>query len=129
MNNRNKSVAAKDLYWSKSQESIFTKSSSQLCVRRSRAINQIEQGRESGTASAAEGLTLGVSIVQGSDNNVYVKDLVKNGPGARAGLQIGDQVGRRVRYGLLRAIAKYLMSFNLIADTVGEWCVATEPAV
>lgn len=37
--------------------------------------------------------TLGISIVQGSDNNVYVKDLVPNGPGARAGVRIGDQVG------------------------------------
>lgn len=38
------------------------------------------------------GLTLGISIVQGSDNKVYVKDLVKNGPGARHGIRIGDQV-------------------------------------
>lgn len=38
------------------------------------------------------GMTLGISIVQGSDNNVYVKDLVKNGPGDRYGILIGDQV-------------------------------------
>lgn len=38
------------------------------------------------------GLTLGISIVQGSDNKVYVKDLVKTGPGARNGIRIGDQV-------------------------------------
>lgn len=37
-------------------------------------------------------LTLGISIVQGSDNKVYVKDLVENGPGARHGIRIGDQV-------------------------------------
>lgn len=37
-------------------------------------------------------LTLGISIIQGLDNNVYVKDLVKNGPGERNGVQIGDQV-------------------------------------
>lgn len=37
-------------------------------------------------------LTLGISIIQGSDNNVYVKDLVKNGPGEKSGVQIGDQV-------------------------------------
>ncbi|KAJ6638105.1 Tyrosine-protein phosphatase non-receptor type 13 [Pseudolycoriella hygida] len=36
--------------------------------------------------------TLGISIVQGSDKNVYVKDLVKNGPGERGGVQIGDQI-------------------------------------
>lgn len=38
------------------------------------------------------GMTLGISIVQGSDSNVYVKDLVKNGPGDRYGILIGDQV-------------------------------------
>lgn len=42
--------------------------------------------------SIANKLTLGISIVQGSDNNVYVKDLVKNGPGETNGIQIGDQV-------------------------------------
>lgn len=36
--------------------------------------------------------TLGISIVQGNDNNVYVKDLVPNGPGARSGIRLGDQV-------------------------------------
>lgn len=41
---------------------------------------------------ADNGMTLGISIVQGSDNNVYVKDLVKNGPGDRHGVLIGDQV-------------------------------------
>lgn len=41
---------------------------------------------------ADNGMTLGISIVQGSDNNVYVKDLVKNGPGDRHGILIGDQV-------------------------------------
>lgn len=92
MNNRNRSATAKDLYWSKSQESIFTKSSSQLCVRRSKAAFQRDHARENGHSSSADGLTLGISIVQGSDNNVYVKDLVKNGPGAQAGIQVGDQV-------------------------------------
>lgn len=38
------------------------------------------------------GMTLGISVVQGSDNNVYVKDLMKNGPGERHGILIGDQV-------------------------------------
>lgn len=45
-----------------------------------------------------EGLTLGISIVQGSDNKVYVKDLVKNGPGARHGIQIGDQVSMNLPF-------------------------------
>ncbi|XP_058829712.1 uncharacterized protein LOC131689005 [Topomyia yanbarensis] len=36
--------------------------------------------------------TLGISIVQGNDNTVYVKDLVPSGPGARAGVRIGDQI-------------------------------------
>uniref|UniRef100_A0A182FIW8 Uncharacterized protein n=1 Tax=Anopheles albimanus TaxID=7167 RepID=A0A182FIW8_ANOAL len=36
--------------------------------------------------------TLGISIVQGNDNNVYVKDLVPNGPGARSGIRLGDQI-------------------------------------
>lgn len=40
----------------------------------------------------ANRFTLGISIIQGSDNNVYVKDLVKRGPGERSGIQIGDQV-------------------------------------
>lgn len=38
------------------------------------------------------GATLGISIVQGSDNKVYVKDLVKNGPGERHGIKVGDLV-------------------------------------
>ena len=39
------------------------------------------------------GYTMGISIVQGqSDNYVYVKELVKNGPGDRAGVCIGDQI-------------------------------------
>ncbi|GAB0090488.1 FERM domain [Sergentomyia squamirostris] len=38
------------------------------------------------------GYTLGISIVQGSDNNVYVKNLVPDGPGARNGIKIGDQI-------------------------------------
>lgn len=39
-----------------------------------------------------QGYSLGISIVQGTDSNVYVKDLVKNGPGEKHGVQIGDQV-------------------------------------
>lgn len=44
------------------------------------------------TANSMMGMTLGISVVQGSDNNVYVKDLMKNGPGERNGVLIGDQV-------------------------------------
>ncbi|XP_063704229.1 LOW QUALITY PROTEIN: uncharacterized protein LOC134833731 [Culicoides brevitarsis] len=36
--------------------------------------------------------TLGISIVQGSDRNVYVKDIVENGPSDVAGVKIGDQI-------------------------------------
>jgi tyrosine-protein phosphatase non-receptor type 13 len=39
-----------------------------------------------------DGYTLGISIVQGTDNNVYVKDMVPNGPGDKSGIMIGDQV-------------------------------------
>lgn len=39
------------------------------------------------------GYTMGISIVQGqSDNYVYVKELVKNGPGQRMGISVGDQI-------------------------------------
>lgn len=39
------------------------------------------------------GYTMGISIVQGqSDNYVYVKELVRNGPGDRGGICVGDQV-------------------------------------
>lgn len=39
------------------------------------------------------GYTMGISIVQGqSDNYVYVKELVKNGPGDRCGVIVGDQI-------------------------------------
>lgn len=39
------------------------------------------------------GYTMGISIIQGqSDNYVYVKELVKNGPGDRSGICVGDQI-------------------------------------
>jgi C-terminal processing protease CtpA/Prc len=39
------------------------------------------------------GYTMGISIVQGQfDNYVYVKELVKNGPGHRMGICVGDQI-------------------------------------
>lgn len=120
MNGRrtNPATISKDTFWSKSQESIFGKSSaSKLCVRRGGTINQFDNDKKNGMAGgggghlsngqsassgADDGLTLGISIVQGSDNNVYVKDLVRNGPGARAGIQIGDQVSLEAYFILLR---------------------------
>ncbi|KAG5673931.1 hypothetical protein PVAND_003932 [Polypedilum vanderplanki] len=39
------------------------------------------------------GYSMGISIVQGqSDNYVYVKEIIKNGPGDKAGIRIGDQI-------------------------------------
>lgn len=39
------------------------------------------------------GYSMGISIIQGqSDNYVYVKEIIKNGPGDRAGIRVGDQV-------------------------------------
>lgn len=46
----------------------------------------------SSSTNSNQGYSLGISIVQGTDNNVYVKDLVHNGPGKRSGVTIGDQV-------------------------------------
>lgn len=48
------------------------------------------------------GSALGISVVQGSDNNVYVKDLMKNGPGERHGVLIGDQVSFEINNWHLR---------------------------
>lgn len=55
--------------------------------------------KDKGAPSQLEELTaepqkysLGVSIVQGSDNNVYVKELVPKGAGDRHGIKVGDQV-------------------------------------
>lgn len=109
MNARKKTTDdGKELNWSRSQESIFAKGPPQLCVRRGEIINQFDDDGTknkcldgngdpcNGDSSTEGGLTLGISIVQGSDNNVYVKDLVKNGPGARSGIQIGDQVSGKL---------------------------------
>lgn len=83
-----------NLFLSRSQESIFTKTD-KLTVKCSSAINQnnsLEHKDSSKEKCMENGYTLGISIVQGSDQHVYVKDLVKNGPGERNGIQIGDQV-------------------------------------
>lgn len=65
---------------------------------------------------AADGLTLGISIVQGSDNNVYVKDLVKNGPGERHGIQIGDQVGAISMHICLHSKKHGGLTLNVVVD-------------
>ncbi|XP_052859797.1 uncharacterized protein LOC128267042 [Anopheles cruzii] len=36
--------------------------------------------------------TLGISVIQGGNNNVYVRDVVPNGAGARSGIRLGDQI-------------------------------------
>lgn len=39
------------------------------------------------------GYSMGISIIQGqTDNYVYVKDIIKNGPGDKAGIRVGDQI-------------------------------------
>lgn len=39
------------------------------------------------------GYSMGISIIQGqTDNYVYVKEIIKNGPGDRAGIRVGDQI-------------------------------------
>lgn len=67
-------------FLSRSQESIFV------------ATPPERTGCDCVVAKRESGLTLGISIVQGTDNNVYVKDLVRHGPGELSGVQIGDQV-------------------------------------
>lgn len=39
------------------------------------------------------GYSMGISIIQGqTDNYVYVREIIKNGPGDKAGIRIGDQI-------------------------------------
>lgn len=39
------------------------------------------------------GYSMGISIIQGqSDNYVYVKEIIKNGPGDKASIRVGDQI-------------------------------------
>lgn len=55
--------------------------------------DHLEEVNEEGSA-----WTLGISIVQGTDNNVYVKELVCGGPGSAAGICVGDQVSQYFLY-------------------------------
>lgn len=64
------------------------------------------------TDDTENGMTLGISIVQGSDNNVYVKDLVKNGPGDRYGILIGDQVCTPRSHSISNTVTKYIYVYN-----------------
>lgn len=80
MDQRSRNEKFKDSHWSQYGTNNFTNSSSNLYVRRRQPRFSVDD------------FTLGLSIVQGSDHNVYVKDLVFDGPSARAGIQIGDQV-------------------------------------
>uniref|UniRef100_A0A182PLK2 FERM domain-containing protein n=1 Tax=Anopheles epiroticus TaxID=199890 RepID=A0A182PLK2_9DIPT len=64
---------------------------------------------------AATRYTLGISIVQGNDNNVYVKDLAPNGPGARNGVRVGDQIIAVNGKSLLNL--PYAESLNILQQT------------
>jgi C-terminal processing protease CtpA/Prc len=76
----------------RSQESIlFGMKNNKLLQFASRMMND-SAGGACPTDQGGQGYTLGISIVQGSDNNVYVKELMPGGPGERSGVQIGDQV-------------------------------------
>ncbi|XP_055599161.1 uncharacterized protein LOC129748529 [Uranotaenia lowii] len=87
-------LARKRSFLSRSQESVLFKKSPRLVgfgddQSSDGGIADCGSTREEPTGAR---YTLGISIVQGSDNNVYVKDLVAAGPGARAGVKIGDQI-------------------------------------
>ena len=79
----------------RSQESIlFGMKNNKLLQFASRMMNDNSVSPGGGAGDDRNNnYTLGISIVQGSDNNVYVKELVPGGPGERCGVQIGDQVG------------------------------------
>lgn len=81
--------------------------------------------RQNVTGKQDNSMTLGISVVQGSDNNVYVKDLMKNAPGQRHGVLIGDQVS------CLFLIASFINQFviNLarsFLDISGKWYISIE---
>lgn len=73
------------LNMSRSQESLVSSSKSLSTMQSNELLNTNKRDQN-------DQFTLGISIVQGSDNVVYVKDLVKNGPAEKAGVRIGDQV-------------------------------------
>lgn len=74
----------RSLFGSRSQESLFVGGQERL--EPEKPLEDAEGSEEDGT------WTLGISIVQGTDNNVYVKELVNGGPGSLAGIGVGDQV-------------------------------------
>lgn len=71
------------MFVSRSQESVFLSGQERLMA----VAEPPEDVSEEESA-----WTLGISIVQGTDNNVYVKELVNGGPGSLAGIFVGDQV-------------------------------------
>ncbi|EDS42478.1 conserved hypothetical protein [Culex quinquefasciatus] len=88
-------LARKRSFLSRSQESVLFRSGPRLTPFGGDDLSSdggIADCGSSGEDTRGARYTLGISIVQGADNNVYVKDLVPNGPGARAGVRIGDQI-------------------------------------
>lgn len=92
----NSSSNSRPKYLSKSQESIFVNGNggdgSLVVAPKSINQNYFVENNDCAQQHHPQGLSLGISIIQGTDNNVYVKDLVENGPGQRNGIHIGDQV-------------------------------------
>ncbi|XP_053681539.1 uncharacterized protein LOC128732319 [Sabethes cyaneus] len=95
--NKTQALIRKRSFLSRSQESVLFRSGA---ARLSAAFGGDDLSSDGGIADCGSSgedsrgarYTLGISIVQGNDNTVYVKDLVPNGPGARAGVRIGDQI-------------------------------------
>ncbi|XP_055617175.1 uncharacterized protein LOC129762698 isoform X2 [Toxorhynchites rutilus septentrionalis] len=94
---KKQALARKRSFLSRSQESVLFRNGGNT---RLVSFGGDDLSSDGGIADCGTGVedtkgaryTLGISIVQGSDNNVYVKDLVPNGPGARSGVRIGDQI-------------------------------------
>lgn len=72
------------IFASRSQESVFLAAEDMLST--------VEYNNTDEASEEEPAWTLGISIVQGTDNNVYVKELVNGGPGSVAGICVGDQV-------------------------------------
>lgn len=68
---------------------------SRITIVKDSGVQNLQMANSLGTKQD-NSMTLGISVVQGSDNNVYVKDLMKNGPGERNGVLIGDQVKKKI---------------------------------
>lgn len=65
------------------------------------------------------GYSMGISIIQGqTDNYVYVKEIIKNGPGDRAGIRVGDQIVSVDGISLLNL--PYERSLEILQNTENE---------